>query len=92
MSSFGDHLIFKGGTSLSKAYDVIHRFSEDVDLSLDRTQLGFEGDRDPENPLLIVVAALTTGNLPELTSQVCTLSTLFDLNLVVHNYNGAMQV
>ena len=50
LPSFGDHLIFKGGTSLSKAYDVIHRFSEDVDLSLDRTQHGFEGDRDPENP------------------------------------------
>lgn len=49
LPSFGDHLIFKGGTSLSKAYDVIHRFSEDVDLSLDRTQLGFEGDSDPEN-------------------------------------------
>ena len=49
LPSFGDHLIFKGGTSLSKAYDVIHRFSEDVDLSLDRTQLGFAGDRDPES-------------------------------------------
>lgn len=50
LPSFVDHLIFKGGTSLSKAYDVIHRFSEDVDLSLDRAQLGFEGDRDPQNP------------------------------------------
>ena len=50
LPSFGDHLIFKGGTSLSKAYDVIHRFSEDVDLSLNRAQLGFEGNRDPENP------------------------------------------
>lgn len=50
LPSFGDHLIFKGGTSLSKAYDVIHRFSEDVDLSLDRAQLGFEGDSDPESP------------------------------------------
>lgn len=50
LPSFGDHLIFKGGTSLSKAYDVIHRFSEDVDLSLDRTRLGFTGDDDPENP------------------------------------------
>ena len=50
LPSFGDHMIFKGGTSLSKAYDVIYRFSEDVDLSLDRAQLGFEGDRDPENP------------------------------------------
>ena len=50
LPSFADHMIFKGGTSLSKAYDVIHRFSEDVDLSLDRARLGFEGDRDPENP------------------------------------------
>ncbi len=50
LPSFGDHMIFKGGTSLSKAYDVIHRFSEDVDLSLDREQFGFGGDRDPENP------------------------------------------
>jgi hypothetical protein len=45
---FGEQMIFKGGTSLSKAYDVIHRFSEDVDLSLDREQLGFVGDRDPD--------------------------------------------
>lgn len=50
LPSFGDHLIFKGGTSLSKAYDVIQRFSEDVDLSIDRAQLGFEGDSDPESP------------------------------------------
>lgn len=28
--------IFKGGTSLSKAYDLIDRFSEDIDLSADR--------------------------------------------------------
>ena len=32
---FGRHLVFKGGTSLSKAYDVIARFSEDVDLTYD---------------------------------------------------------
>lgn len=29
--------IFKGGTSLSKAYGLIHRFSEDIDLTIDRT-------------------------------------------------------
>ena len=28
-------LLFKGGTSLSKAYQVIRRFSEDVDLTYD---------------------------------------------------------
>jgi hypothetical protein len=31
----GEHLVFKGGTSLSKAYAVIQRFSEDVDLTYD---------------------------------------------------------
>ncbi len=34
-SAFGSHLVFKGGTSLSKAYRVIRRFSEDVDLTYD---------------------------------------------------------
>ena len=32
---FGGHLVFKGGTSLSKAYNLIQRFSEDVDLTYD---------------------------------------------------------
>ena len=50
LPAFGEQMIFKGGTSLSKAYDVIHRFSEDVDLSLDRERLGFVGDRDPDGP------------------------------------------
>ena len=50
LPSFGDHLIFKGGTSLSKAYDIISRFSEDIDISLDRTQLGFANKSDPEHP------------------------------------------
>jgi len=42
------HLIFKGGTSLSKAFHIIDRFSEDVDLSFDRRELGFDTKRDPE--------------------------------------------
>lgn len=37
-------LIFKGGTSLSKAWNLIQRFSEDVDLALDREYLGFAGE------------------------------------------------
>jgi hypothetical protein len=42
-------LLFKGGTSLSKAFGVIERFSEDVDLSFNRAELGFSGDSDPAN-------------------------------------------
>lgn len=33
-SEFADSLVFKGGTSLSKVFSVIDRFSEDIDLSL----------------------------------------------------------
>ena len=40
-------VLFKGGTSLSKVYGVIDRFSEDVDLSFDRAGLGFGGADDP---------------------------------------------
>jgi hypothetical protein len=42
-------LLFKGGTSLSKVFRVIERFSEDVDLSFDRAGLGFGGESDPLN-------------------------------------------
>ena len=45
---FQPRLIFKGGTSLSKAYNAIERFSEDVDLSLSRADLGFADAHDPE--------------------------------------------
>ena len=37
------YLVFKGGTSLSKAWNIIERLSEDVDLALSREFLGFEG-------------------------------------------------
>jgi hypothetical protein len=33
-SPFADSLVFKGGTSLSKVFGIIDRFSEDIDLSL----------------------------------------------------------
>ncbi len=42
-------LLFKGGTSLSKVFGVIERFSEDVNLSFDRAGLGFGGESDPLN-------------------------------------------
>ncbi len=41
-------LTFKGGTSLSKAWGVIDRFSEDIDLTIGRDALGFGGENSPE--------------------------------------------
>ncbi len=36
-------IVFKGGTSLSKSWNLIERFSEDIDLAIDRKVFGFEG-------------------------------------------------
>ena len=41
-SSFRDAIVFKGGTSLSKVFCVINRFSEDIDLSLAPAFLGLD--------------------------------------------------
>ena len=46
LPGISEYLLFKGGTSLSKAYDLIERFSEDVDISIDRAFLGFGGEND----------------------------------------------
>ena len=49
LPGIGEHLIFKGGTSLSKVWQLIDRFSEDIDVSLSRDWLGFTGETDPEH-------------------------------------------
>ena len=40
---YANHLSFKGGTSLSKCWHLIDRFSEDIDIAIDREHLGFNG-------------------------------------------------
>lgn len=56
-SAFDEHLVFKGGTSLSKAYGVIDRFSEDIDLTYDIREIA--GD----------LVAKTADGWPETNSQ-----------------------
>jgi hypothetical protein len=48
LPTMGQHLIFKGGTSLSKVFKIINRFSEDIDVSIDRGFLGYGGANEPE--------------------------------------------
>jgi len=48
LPGIGQYLTFKGGTSLSKAWKLIERFSEDIDLVVDREVLGFGGDAAPD--------------------------------------------
>jgi len=40
---YAEHLSFKGGTSLSKCWNLIERFSEDIDIAINREFLGFTG-------------------------------------------------
>ena len=58
-----EHLIFKGGTSLSKAWKLIERFSEDVDLAIDRTFFGFHGNlsKNQRTQLRKAASAYTSG-------------------------------
>ena len=39
LEKIGEHITFKGGTSLSKCYNAIYRFSEDVDIAIERKYL-----------------------------------------------------
>ncbi|MGE0289742.1 MAG: nucleotidyl transferase AbiEii/AbiGii toxin family protein [Bradyrhizobium sp.] len=48
---YAEHLVFKGGTSLSKAYGVIRRFSEDVDLTYDIRAIAGDLVGDSDVPL-----------------------------------------
>jgi hypothetical protein len=47
IEALSGRLLFKGGTSLSKIFHAINRFSEDIDLAVDYVALGFTGERDP---------------------------------------------
>lgn len=48
LPKWGKHLTFKGGTSLSKGWKLIERFSEDIDIVINRGVIGFDGDNAPE--------------------------------------------
>lgn len=64
--SYSSHLVFKGGTSLSKCWQIIDRFSEDIDLAIDREFLGFTGDltkREIGKKLRKASCALVRGEL-----------------------------
>jgi hypothetical protein len=66
------HLVFKGGTSLSKAWGIIDRFSEDVDLAIDREFLGFSGElsKNQRNALRKAASSYISSNfLKDLNNQ-----------------------
>ena len=48
LPEWGSQLTFKGGTALSKGWALIERFSEDIDIVINRDILGFGGDMAPD--------------------------------------------
>lgn len=72
--------VFKGGTSLSKAYNMIDRFSEDIDLSMNRKPT--ESERKVSKELIIQIAeslGMTLGNPDKIRSR-------YDYNKYVFKY------
>jgi predicted nucleotidyltransferase component of viral defense system len=46
-STYTEFLVFKGGTSLSKCWKLIERFSEDIDIALDPKAFGMSYEENP---------------------------------------------
>lgn len=52
IKEFDGWFVFKGGTSLSKCFNLIQRFSEDIDIAVNFENLGFVGEKDPRRMAL----------------------------------------
>lgn len=81
-----EHLVFKGGTSLSKAWKLINRFSEDIDLAIDKEFFeGFEGDisKSKITKLRKEASAYTTGTFFKELEQSFKTKEYNGLNFVV---------
>ncbi|MBT9395046.1 nucleotidyl transferase AbiEii/AbiGii toxin family protein [Hymenobacter sp. NST-14] len=61
-SAVADHVVFKGGTSLSKGYGLIERFSEDVDLAVILQEQQSDGEL---KRLIRDIHKIAAGDLPE---------------------------
>ena len=78
--------VFKGGTSLSKAYNLIDRFSEDIDLSMNRRPT--QSERVKSKELVIDIAenlGLVLSNPEEIKSR-------YDYNKYVFKYESLFSV
>jgi len=81
-----EHLVFKGGTSLSKAWKLLNRFSEDIDLAIDKEFFeGYQGEisKTQIGKLRKVAGAYTTGTFFEELKQAFENKGFIELNFVV---------
>lgn len=78
--------VFKGGTSLSKAYNLIERFSEDIDLSMNRRPT--QSERVKSKELIIDIAE----NLGLVLSNPGEIKSRYDYNKYVFKYESLFSV
>lgn len=79
------YLVFKGGTSLSKSWKLINRFSEDIDLAIDKEFFGFtvELGKNQRDKLRKKAGAFTTNTFFEELKQAFDEKGYKGLNFVV---------
>lgn len=80
------HLVFKGGTSLSKAWKLINRFSEDIDLAIHKEFFeGYQGEisKTQIGKLRKVAGAYTTGTFFEELKEAFIAKGFTELDFVV---------
>ena len=78
--------VFKGGTSLSKVYNLIDRFSEDIDLSMNRRPT--QSERVKSKELIIEIAE----NLGLMLSNPEEIKSRYDYNKYVFKYDSLFSV
>lgn len=85
------NLIFKGGTSLSKAWNLIERFSEDIDLCFDRNALGFQGElsKTQISKLRKASCNFTSSVLPEILEAKLKENGLKDFSIEIQETNDS---
>jgi len=91
-SEFCDQVVFKGGTSLSKVYNLVDRFSEDIDLALIKSGKEYGGEI---KKLIRSIEKNITAGLEEVEIEGVTSKkgnyrkTAYEYSKVLDNYPGS---
>jgi hypothetical protein len=75
---YSKNIVFKGGTSLSKGWNLIERFSEDIDLAIDRKFFGYDGD----------ISKTQIRNLRKQSCEFISTTLLADLNKILTEWKA----
>jgi len=104
ITEFSDRLVFKGGTSLSKCFNLIQRFLEDIDIAVNFEKLGYYDIKDPRqaelshaNRVILFKQMLQTCRnyianefLPVLTGRIQEKSSASDWQLQIDSADGSI--